>query len=48
MYGIIEDAPDEEELKEVLTRLFQEKLRESFKNGIEISMKRGKRKNQEE
>jgi hypothetical protein len=39
MYGIVDEARDTEELKEVLTYLLTEKLKESFKNGLEVGRK---------
>jgi len=41
MYGVIRDAKSEDELREVLTYLFTDKIKESFKNGLEV----GKRQN---
>lgn len=36
MYGVIRDAKSQEELQEVLTYLFADKIKESFKNGLEV------------
>jgi hypothetical protein len=46
MYGILRDAPTAEERQEVLTYLFRDRLRESFKNGIEVGKKLRNNKSQ--
>jgi hypothetical protein len=36
MYGMIRDPKSEKELREDLTYLFTDKIKESFKNGLEV------------
>jgi hypothetical protein len=36
IYGVIRDAKSQEELREVLTYLITDKIKESFKNGLEV------------
>ena len=44
MYGVIRDAKSQEEMREVLTYLFTDKIKESFKNGLEVG---GRQKRQD-